>query len=55
MSESGSPRTIWLAFLVLVDEVLHAFDDISFIGNARWRFDFCQYVHDQCSQAYEEN
>lgn len=43
--EAGSPKAIWFAFLVLVDEILHAFDDIDFIGNAEWRFRFCQYVH----------
>ena len=54
MIEAGSPRAIWLAFLVLVDEILHAFDDVPLIGNAQWRFDFCQYVHNQCTQAYGE-
>lgn len=45
MSESGSPKAILLAFLVLVDEILHAFDDVPFIGNAHWRFRLCQYAH----------
>jgi len=43
--QAGSATAIWRAFLVLVDEILHALDGIDFIGNAEWRFRFCQYVH----------
>ena len=44
-NEAGSLKAIVIAFLVLVDEILHAFDDIPFIGNAEWKFRFCQWVH----------
>ena len=43
--QAGSARAIWRAFLILVDEMLHALDGIDFIGNAEWRFRFCQYAH----------
>lgn len=43
MMEAGSLKSIAYAFFLLVDAILHAFD--SLVGNAEWRYRFCQWAH----------
>jgi hypothetical protein len=45
-TEAGSGRAIAYAFCAFVDEVLHVLDDTP-VGNAHWRFRFCQWCNRQ--------
>ncbi len=42
---AGSKEVIVYIFWQLVDEILHALDWINFIGNAKWRYNFCKWSH----------
>jgi diadenosine tetraphosphatase ApaH/serine/threonine PP2A family protein phosphatase len=43
--EAGSLQAIVYVFFQLLDEILHGLDRIPWIGNAAWRFRFCQWCY----------
>lgn len=43
--EAGTWKAIRYQLFKLVDEILHSLDGVDAIGNAQWRYKFCQWSH----------